>query len=117
VTLPLTPEILSAAYDLVKACPPFSRWNLPESEDIIFRVIKDPSRRGFYRRDRLNRHSISISASCIGFVESLVETMAHEMIHLHEALIGLETAAQHGKAWNKFADQVCKSMGFDRKLF
>jgi len=83
----------------------------------VFKVIKDPALRGSYRRDRLNRHVISISAASIGFTESLMETVAHEVIHLHEALTGLETAAQHGRAWNKFADQVCRIHGFDRKLF
>lgn len=117
MSLPLNPETLAAAYDFLRTTPPFNGWNLPEGDDLTFKVIKDPALRGSYRRDRKNRHVISISAASIGFTESLVETMSHEMIHLHEALTGLETAAQHGAAFHKYADQVCKVHGFDRKLF
>jgi hypothetical protein len=117
MTLALNPEVLAAAYEYLRVTEPFRRWNLPDSEDIKFHVIRNIALRGFYRRDRYNRHSISISSNCIGFSESLIEAMAHEMIHLHENMTGLETNAIHGAAWHKFADIVCKIHGFDRKLF
>jgi hypothetical protein len=44
--------------------------------------------------------------------------MAHEIIHLHQALVGMESpCAEHNAAFNKLAAQVCKTHGFDPKSF
>ena len=117
MTLPLTPEVLGAAYDFLRTTEPFRRWNLPESEDVQFRVVRDFATRGFYRRDQKDRPSISISSNCNGHTDSLIGTMAHEMVHLHEDVNCLETKGEHSRAWHKYADRVCAVHGFDRKMF
>lgn len=117
MTLRLTSETLAAAYDYLATTEPFRKWNLPDSDDVVFRVVKDPTRRGFYRRDGYNRPSISVSSAAIGHSSSLIEVMAHEMIHLHEDATGMATASEHSAAYRKMAAVVCKIHGFDPKLF
>lgn len=116
MTLPLTPEMLRAAYDYLNTTPPFSRWNLPEGEDVVFRVVQAPDTRGWYRREA-GRHVIAISRRCVGFTASLIATVAHEMVHLHEARVGACGSGQHSRAFNRWAEQICKVHGFDPKLF
>ena len=116
MTLPLNPEILEQAYEYVRATPPFCKWNLPDGEDVVFRVVWDPTRRGWYNKIK-GRHVIAVSSRCTGHTSSLIETMAHEMIHLHQESAGMENGAQHNAAFLKLAAQVCKVHGFDPKLF
>lgn len=114
--LTLTPEILAAAYDYIVATPPFNRWNMPDSSDIKFIVSREPNVRGWYRR-RHGRHEIGVSSRCNGHTISVLETMAHEATHLHQAEACMENKAQHNRAFTKLADRVCKYHGFDPRTF
>lgn len=119
MTLPLTPEVLAAAYDYLAVTEPFRRWNLPESEEVKFRVIKQPGYFGWYQRDG-KAHVISISAAQIAYSSTLLRTMAHEMIHLHLEITGMESRGKetvHNAAFRRFAARVTKYHGFDPKEF
>lgn len=115
MTLPLTPAALRSCYDFLCETPPFSRWNLPDSDDVLFLVDRQPMRSGSYRFDK--RHIISISARCIGHTINLVAVMAHEMIHVHEQHSGACGRGEHSAAFRRWAAQVCKWHGFDPKAF
>lgn len=119
MTLPLSKEMLEAAYEFIISTPPFVRWNLPDAQDVIFRVTRDPGRRGHYRRDRYGRKEIAISSAAIGHTHSLMEVMAHEVLHLHEDQLGIlyKTKAEHSGFFRKQAERICKYHGFDPKLF
>lgn len=120
MSLPLDKETLAAAYDYLRTTPPFSRWNLPESEDVAFSVSKTTADFGYYRFDG-RRHCINASSGKIGQTSTLMEFMAHEMIHLHLEQTGMEsrrrTPTTHNAAFRRFAAQVCKVHGFDPKAF
>lgn len=116
MTLPLTPDMLAACYDFLCTTPPFNKWNLPDSEDVVFRVGRDPKLLGWYKLDD-GRHVIGISETTIGHTFSLVMVMAHEMLHLHQKDTRIETRAQHNAAFRKLARVVCRFHGFDPKLF
>jgi len=120
VTLPLDKETLAAAYDYLRTTPPFSRWNLPDSEEIIFSVSKTSRDFGWYRFDG-KRHCINASTGKIGQTNTLMEFMAHEMVHLHLEQTGVEsrrgTPYTHNAAFKRFAAQACKAHGFDPKAF
>lgn len=118
MTLPLTSDTLAAAYDFLRATPPFNRWNMPAGENVVFKVIRSASLRGrYYFVPARRRHCIEVSSASIGHTHSLVEVMAHEMIHLHEEQVGAVTRAQHNAAYRKWAARVCAIHGFDPKLF
>ncbi len=111
----LTPAILEAAYDFLRATPPFRRWRLPPGEEVTFKVGLRDDERGYYQW--AGSHAIGISAGCIGRTESLVETMAHEMIHLYQYHRGTDTSANHNAEFRRLVELVCRRHGFDPLLF
>jgi hypothetical protein len=120
MTLPLTPETLAAAYEYLRSVPPLSGWNLPEAEEIAFKVSRRQSEFGHYRWDG-KRHTISMSVRAVGHTDTLMRYLAHEVIHLHLEATGMESKSgspdTHNVAFQKFAAQVCKVHGFDPKAF
>jgi|SRR6185437_9271003 len=120
MTLPLTTEMLAAAYDYLRSTPPFSGWNLPEPEDIDFRVSRRPGEFGRYQLIG-GRHTISMSAASIGQTSTLMRYLAHECVHMHLEITGMESRSggpnTHNAAFRKFAAQVSKVHGFDPKAF
>ncbi len=117
MTLRLSPAMLARAYDLIRATAPFDGWHLPDSDAIVFRVVRSKVKCGFYRRDEYGRHSISISVHGVGYLSTLCAIMAHEMIHLHLAITKREGRAEHGAAFQQLAARACRVHGFDPKLF
>ena len=121
MSLPLSKEMLAAAYDFLCTTPPFSRWNLPDSEDVTFKVVKNHKIFGCYYLNLDKGHTIEASCSSVAHTETLMKLMAHEMIHLHLEKMGWESkstnANVHNKAFRRFASQVCKYHGFDQKAF
>lgn len=117
MTLPLDKDVLAAAYDYLAATAPFRRWNLPDSDEVTFIVVRNPALCGSYQCGTGGRHIIKISASNTGHSASLLATMAHEMIHLHEEVTGMKRASEHSAAFRKLAARVCRVHGFDPKAF
>lgn len=119
MTLPLTKEMLAAAYDFLVTTPPFSRWKLPEAEDVKFSVTRDQRNFAQYKWDG-KQHTIWISSRGVGHSETLLLYLAHEMVHMYLEEMGWEsrgTEDTHNAAFEKFAAQVCKHHGFDPKAF
>jgi hypothetical protein len=114
--IPLNPEMLAYAYEYLCCTPPFEGWNLPASEDIKFIVLKTKDRMGHHCR-RNGMHHIAISRAYIGRHMILLETMAHEMIHLHMSQTCWNRRNPHDAAFSAYADQVCKIHEFDRLTF
>ena len=113
----LTPKILEGAYEFLRTTPPFYRWKLPSGASIRFSVVRDPNLRGFYRRRKDGLVDIAISARATGHTDTLIETMAHEMIHLYQDIHGQARDGQHNAGWKRAAERVCKVHGFDPKAF
>jgi hypothetical protein len=117
MALPLTREMLEQAYEYLCVTPPFRGWNLPHGEDIKFRVIRSKDFCGYHEVAK-GTHIIAISTRCIGRTDSLMVTMAHEMIHTHQWITSMETTGVvHNTAFKKLAARVCAIHGFDPKLF
>lgn len=116
MTLPLSPDVLRAAYDYLNVTEPFRRWNLPDGEDVVFKVLRSRVDCGCYWKTR-GRHHIGISAMRTVRTVSLIETMAHEMVHLYEEITGIAGKAEHGAAFRHIAAIVCRRHGFDPALF
>lgn len=116
MTLPLTPETLRAAYDYLATTPPFNKWNLPDGEDVAFRVVRSTADQGWYTREG-KKHVIGISSRLVGHTISLIGVMSHEMIHLHMAHSCVGPWDKHTAAFKKMGERVCKIHGFDPKYF
>lgn len=118
MTLPLSRDVLASAYDYLCTTQPFCEWNLPDSEDVRFRVVKSPLLRGWYCLGEDGSHTIAISSRCIGQTDSLMRTMAHEIVHLHQGEVKIDSpGSEHNRAFWKLAEQVCHFHGFDYRLF
>ena len=116
MSLLLNSEMLAHAYDYLACQPPFSKWNLPHSEDVKFSVIRKRDRFAHYQKIG-DVHHIVFSTRYVGRHEVLISTMAHELIHLHMSASCMSTRDPHGKAFQKFADRICKLHEFDRLVF
>lgn len=115
MTLRFTPETLQAAYAFLAETPPFDKWNLPDAEEIKFKVARNPNMHGWH--DHLGgKHTIAISRPCVGSTMNLIVTMAHEMVHVREWQLKVR-GVHHGAAFKKLAHTVCKHHGFDHTMF
>lgn len=121
MSLHLTPEILEASYELLRATPPFRRWKLPHADDLEFRVTNHAGVFASFHFDdeRAGRERIHVSARHVKNLPLLLQTLAHEMCHLREAAISRRKAgrANHGVAFKRLAAQVCKSHDFNPETF
>jgi hypothetical protein len=117
MTLKLMPDILRAAYAFLCETEPFRNWNLPDPEDVAFKVARDKTAFGWHTFDGI-KHTIFVSENLVGHTDSLFRLMGHEMIHVHEQHSGAcKRGVEHSKAFNRWAAQVCRVHGFDPKLF
>ena len=92
-------------------------WNLPDSDEISFVVIRAMDRCGMYRRHAGGRHEISISQNGVGYLPTLLAIMAHGNGASASSDHKMEGRADHGAVFKHFAARVCAVHGFDPKLF
>ncbi len=113
----LTPVILRATYTMLDECRPFCLWNMPDADDVVFKVGRSKENCGHYLRGK-KTHLIAVNSHFHGRLHNLVETMAHEMIHLHVwRHPSTRRGVDHNPAWRQYADDVCNELGFDRTMF
>lgn len=119
MTLRLTPDMIEGAYTYLKTTPPFDKWRLPDPDDIEFSVLTTPHIHGHFRGGKDgSAHEIGVSASCVGHTYTLLQAVAHECVHLYQALKKTETAnTQHNAEFRKLSRRICNIHGFDHKSF
>mgnify|MGYP006921374192 CR=1 FL=1 len=121
MSLHLTPEILAAAYTYLRSTQPFHRWKLPPAHEIKFRVVRSKDFEAMYddkksKRDRPGQApQVLVSSFNVGHSYSLMEAMAHEMVHIY--LFAKKVRAYHGPEFERCKRQICKVHGFDPKRF
>ena len=113
MSLTITRAMLVAAYELLRTTPPFRGWNLPDAGAVEFAVLRDRTTYG-----DCDGETIRVSSSCHGHLRTLLATVAHEMIHLHQMRNRLETSnTEHNADFRRRAARVCRLHGFDPKIF
>lgn len=110
----ITPDILAACYEYLRATPPFNRWGLPHADEVTFVITRELNTRG-YCSTTSGEHEIGVSMVCITQTDSLMKAMSHEMVHAHCDRRGVRK--HHGAEFQKFARQVCNANGWDPGLF
>jgi len=101
-------------YDLLRQYAPFK--SLPHSDEIEFRVVRDRTREGYYTR-RGATHIIAVSDCHATDPIHALEIMAHEMLHLAQALKGRETRADHNRPFVRAARVVCQTFHWELSAF
>jgi hypothetical protein len=114
MTLPLTPDMLAAAYEYLRMTPPFKAWNLPDADDIGFHVVVDKKKSADFGVEN-GVPFIRVSAANNGHSATLMATLSHEMIHLRQHLKG--DRETHGPRFKRTAARVCAAHGFDPLTF
>jgi hypothetical protein len=114
MTLHLTPEMLVACYEFLRTTPPFDKWKLPDSDEIEFRVVHTKEFMGLWER-LAGKHVISMSNARMSHTHTLLDTMAHEMVHIRQEQRKCKDA--HGRSFRKMRGAICKHHGFDPKAF
>lgn len=115
MTLRLTPDLLAAAFDFLRTTEPFKAWKLPESDDVGFHVVRDPKMFADFGLDENGIPLIRVSTAKNGHVATILATMGHEMIHLHQIRSG--DSGNHNTMFKRCAARVCAAHGFDPKTF
>ncbi len=114
MTLPLTPHMLAAAYEYLRACPPFKGWKLPDSDSVQFHVTRHRDRYSDHNTVRAE-HVIRVSSYCTTTTDTLMQAVAHELIHARQAQT--KDRGVHGPRFRRVAEAVCRSHGWDLKGF
>lgn len=114
MSLRLTPEVLEAAYSFLLTTPPFRTWKLPPADEVEFHVVRDPTMYGDCVIDG-ETPVIRVSERKNGHVQTLLATLAHELVHLRQ--FQLDDSANHNALFHKLARKVCLHHGFDPKSF
>jgi len=113
----LTPVILKEIYEVLSICEPFDKWNMPYADEIKFEVTQDMDCMGTYLYDDGSdfEHTITISAARCGHLDTVIRTMAHEMIHCSRHGTVTDAWLKHDKTFRNRARLVSQAMGFDEK--
>jgi len=114
--LDITPAQVAAVYDCLREFPPFSKWRLPPSDEIEMHIGVQQDAYAHYHRQG-SQHGIEVSMLLVTDWDTLVETVAHEMVHLHQARAGTETRAEHNREWHRLAAIVCRRFGWAKDQF
>lgn len=107
----------ATAYEFVATTPPFAKWGLPSADEVEFFVTDDKLHFGQYGEGATVRHRIYISNANIGTPAKLIETMAHEMLHMRQAIAKTDTKKEHNAEFVRLAKQVCRLHAYDLKGF
>lgn len=110
----LTGQILQATYDLLRTLPPFHHWRLPHSSSLIFRVNRSTMTLGTFDVDP---PIISLSSVMNKTMQDVLETMAHEMTHLHLERNGKGGHEDHNEGFTNARDEVCLAWGWNKDKF
>lgn len=110
----ITPDNVEAAYNYLKLTDPFIGMRLPESDELGFKIIKDPKTFADFSVDDGVR-IIRVNDQLHGHTATLMATVAHEMIHVYQDIIG--DRGHHNALFKRVAKRVCQIHGFDPKTF
>lgn len=117
MSLEITPDIIRNAYEYLRSTKPFKHWKLPHSDKIKIKTILPNDKLGEWSiKDK--QHCISINDKLIGSTLNLMQTLAHEMIHLAQYILKQETPnTEHNKDFYNKIKIIAKYHGFDSKWF
>ncbi len=107
--------MLHAGYEYLRTCPPFRGWKLPHADHVEFHVTRFKDRTGDCDCWSNGTHIVRVSSCLVGWTDSLLRALAHEMVHIHLDRKGVR--GHHGRDFTRCAAQVCRHHGFDPKLF
>ena len=105
-----TSKTLESMYLMLCQMKPFKYWNLPNTACINFVVTDEEDSYGTYVFDD-DIHVITISKAKCSHFETILKTLAHEIIHMKR--FRSKVWDQHDATFRRFAKQVADEFGWD----
>ena len=105
------------SYLYLRGLSPFSKWDLPPAGACEFGLV-----RGSHHADYLKdgKHVIRVNPDTHIRLEDLLMSVAHEMVHQRQQLVGRlprNPDRSHNAEFRRLAKQVCAELGFDLQKF
>ena len=91
---------------------PFNKWNLPPASKIKFKASHDLD---FLGTMDVKPFKMTIGSKHQEHFETILTTVAHEMIHLSLYLEGVPSYNKHLRKFKEKAHEIGTLYGFDRK--
>ena len=107
----LTAEMLRTGYDFLRSSAPYCRWGMPPGKEVKFLITAAAKVYGDHLLLTDGAHRIRISNQFHGHPYTLLKTLAHEMLHVHQA--ERELPIEHDAEFMRLWRLVCKHHGFD----
>ena len=118
MALALTPAALAAAYEYLRATPPFRGWKLPHADEVAFHVTRHRDREADHEVVRRRAHIIRVSVNKIKTTDALMQAMGHELIHAYQdGVARTDTRAIHNAEFKRLARRVCQVHGWKYEGF
>jgi len=108
----ITDKTVKAIYIMLRKLPPFNKWELPPASKIKFKVIQDYK---FMGELDVKPYRMKFGSNHQEHFETIVTTIAHEMIHLSLYLEGVPSYNIHTRKFKEKAHEIGVLFGFDRK--
>lgn len=109
-------HLIRQCYAHLRTLPPFDRWDLPAADRVSFGILTGKDH-AVYERDA--GHRISVNDMTHTTHGQVMESVAHEMLHLRQQLLGRLpfTKDPHNAEFRRMARAVCKEFGFNVQSF
>jgi hypothetical protein len=108
--------MIEAAYNFIRTTPPFKGWSLPPGEEVEFHATRHRDLDGKYEFGG-KQHVITVSTALATDFTWMLQTVAHEMVHLSHQIKGLERRNPHGSVFLRHAKTVCRLNGWPLETF
>lgn len=105
---------LEQTYRYLSGFAPFKDWQLPDAARIDFVVNRSQQMQGEYDVDP---HTIKVSSYFCKTWNDVIETVAHEMVHLACEKHGHYSHADHCPQFRRLARSVCRAFGWNVESF
>lgn len=115
--LHITPLMMERSYLLLLAAPPFNKLKMPDVDEIEFHAVHMKGKDDADYRWNGSRHQIRVNIKRHKTYLHLLESMAHEMIHMYQEEACLNDRRSHGPMFRKLKMAVCRHHLFDPGQF
>lgn len=114
-----SPQHIACMYDMLRQIPPFDKWGLPSSDWVSFEIPKRKDVLGEFIEvtGAAKPYTIKISSISHDHLFTIMQTLAHEMVHLAQSVKNTDNTSQHNLDFRKRSRSVCSIFGWDYKFF
>lgn len=114
----LSLETLERTYDFLRGEAPFSDWGLPPADEVEFHIHRHRDNRYGDHAEIDGKHIIRLSDRRHKNMTQVLQTMAHEMVHLHQRQTDRKCrpSAGHGPKFMRLVTKVARRYGWDPKV-